>query len=58
MHKLHLQKHPELVGQAEQEDGTSIKSRNFWHHPLVIIFLLFLAVQVLGSIAALIFGRL
>lgn len=51
MHKLYLQKHPEL--NVSSARSFSDKPRNFWKHPLVIIVLIFLALQVVGSLVAL-----
>lgn len=53
MHKLYMQKHPELAAQAAQ--ATSAQSKNFWKNPLVVLLLIFLAFQVVGSIFALLF---
>lgn len=51
MHKLYLQKHPELAASAEQTG--SAQSKSFWKNPLVVLLLIFLAFQVIGSLVAL-----
>jgi fucose 4-O-acetylase-like acetyltransferase len=52
MHKMYLQKHPTLVAQAGQ--ATTAQSKNLLHNPLVVLLIIFLAFQVIGSIFALI----
>lgn len=52
MHKLYLQKHPELA--ASTGAAPSGQSKNFWKNPLVILLFIFLAVQVVGTVVALI----
>jgi hypothetical protein len=51
MHKMHLQKHPELSAKAAE--AAVPQSKNFWHNPLVILLLIFLAFQVIGGFFAL-----
>lgn len=51
MHKMYLQKHPELA--AKIAAAGAARSKNFWKHPLVILLIIFLAFQVIGSIVAL-----
>ncbi len=51
MHKLYLQKHPELT--VENSDGTA-KSRSMLRNPFVVLLLVFLAFQVIGSLFALV----
>jgi hypothetical protein len=51
LHKLYLQKHPELAASAELTP--SARSKNFWKNPLVILLLIFLTFQVIGSLVAL-----
>jgi hypothetical protein len=51
MHKMYLQRHPELA--AEAKKATSAHSRSFWQNPLVILLLIFLAFQIIGSLIAL-----
>lgn len=51
MHKMYLQKHPVLAAQAAQ--ATTAQSKNFWRNPLVVLLLIFLAFQVVGSLIAL-----
>lgn len=52
LHKLYLQKHPELVDEAEKKNpGAS----NFWRNPIVVLVLIFLALQVVGAIVSLIY---
>lgn len=51
MHKLYLQKHPELSAKAAQSAVSQPK--NFWRNPIVIILLIFLAFQAIGSLFAL-----
>jgi len=53
MHKLFLQKHPELAASADQD--ASAQSKSFWKNPLVILLMIFLAFQIIGSIFALVF---
>lgn len=50
LHRLYLQKHPPLAKQAIEAD--SAKSKNFWKNPLVILLLIFLAFQIVGSFFA------
>jgi hypothetical protein len=45
MHKLHLQKHPELATGQE----ASAQSKSFLRNPLVVLLLIFLLFQVVGS---------
>lgn len=52
MHKMYLQKHPELAVQDTQAD--TVKSKNFWKNPLVVLLLIFLAFQVMGSLIGLV----
>jgi hypothetical protein len=54
MHKLYLQKHPELAASFAQV--VAEKSKNFWKNPLVILLLIFLAFQVIGTIVGLVFS--
>lgn len=49
MHKMYLQKHPELAAQAAKATKAS---SNFWRNPLVVLLLLFLAFQIIGSMIA------
>lgn len=51
MHKLYLQKHPTLAVSAAQT--ATAQSKNFWKNPLVILLIIFLAFQVVGSLIAL-----
>lgn len=51
LHKLYFQKHPELAASAAQT--TSAHSKSFWKNPLVILLLIFLAFQVIGTIIGL-----
>lgn len=51
MHKLYMQKHPEL---ETTKDGKLSSSKNFWKNPFVVILLIFLGLQVLGGIVNLI----
>ena len=48
MHKMYLQKHPELA--VEADENTTLKSKNFWKNPLVAILLFFLVLQIVGSL--------
>lgn len=51
LHKLYLQKHPKLAAQAAQV--TAAHTKNFWRNPLVILLLILLSAQVIGSLVAL-----
>jgi lysylphosphatidylglycerol synthetase-like protein (DUF2156 family) len=51
MHKMYLQKHPVLSAHGEQ--ANSAQSKNFWKNPLVILLIIFLAFQVIGTMVAL-----
>lgn len=51
MHKMYLQKHPVLASTAAQ--AATAQSKNFWKNPLVVLLLIFLAFQVIGSMIAL-----
>ena len=51
MHKLYLQKHPVLAASSAQTP--TAQSKNFWKNPLVILLLIFLAFQVIGTIIGL-----
>jgi len=51
MHKLYLQKHPVSVASSAQ--AVTAQSKNFWKNPLVILLLIFLALQIVGSLIAL-----
>lgn len=55
MHKMYLQKHPELAAKAAKAEAMA-KSKNFWKNPLVILLLIFLAFQAVGSLIALVLG--
>lgn len=50
MHKLYVQKHPDLAVVSAE---TTANTRNFWKNPLVVILMIFLAFQVIGSLIAL-----
>lgn len=50
LHKLYLQKHPELSEQFNSTTGA--QSANFWRNPFVVILLIFLGLQIIGSIIA------
>lgn len=52
MHKMYLQKHPTTAAQEAQ--ATTTQSKNFWRNPLVVLLLIFLAFQVIGSLLALV----
>lgn len=52
MHKMYLQKHPVLAASVVQ--AATAQSKNFWKNPLVILLLIFLAFQVIGSLIALV----
>lgn len=52
MHKMYLQKHPELAARGAQSDAA--RSKNFWKNPLVVLLLIFLAFQVMGSLIGLV----
>jgi hypothetical protein len=54
MHKLYLQKHPVLAVSATQV--TTAQSKNFWKSPLVILLLIYLVFQVIGTITGAILG--
>lgn len=56
MHKMFLQKHPELAAKAAEDERS--KSKNFWKNPLVVLLLIFLAFQFIGGILGLILGGL
>lgn len=56
MHKMYLQKHPQVA--ADSAQATAAQSKNFWRNPIVIILLIFLMFQVIGSMAALVLGGL
>ncbi len=51
MHKLYLQKHPELTAKANH---AAAASSNFWKNPLVVLLIIFLGLQVAGSAVALV----
>lgn len=51
MHRLLLQKHPEFATQSDQANAQPTKS--FWRNPLIVIFLIFVAVPVVSSLIAL-----
>lgn len=51
MHKMYLQKHPELAESASP--SATAQSKNFWKTPLVILLVIFLTFQVIGSLFAL-----
>jgi len=51
MHKLYLQKNPVLAASAAEI--ATPQSKNFWKNPWVVLLLIFLAFQVIGSITAL-----
>lgn len=53
MHKLYLQKHPELAASLNQQNES--KSKSIWRNPFVVIILLFLALQFLGGILSFLF---
>lgn len=50
MHKLYLQKHPELITHS-----SAAESKNFWKNPLVVVLLFFLALQLVGGFVSLLF---
>ncbi len=54
MHKLYLQRHP-LPASAGQ---AAAQTKNFWRNPLVVLLMIFLAFQVIGSLVAAIIGGL
>lgn len=54
MHKLYLQKHPVLAVSATQ--ATTAQSKNFWKSPLVILLLIYLVFQVIGTMTGAILG--
>lgn len=47
MHKMYLQKHPVAAAEAS---ASSPRTKNFWRNPLVVIILIYLTFQVIGSI--------
>lgn len=53
MHKMYLQKHPELAAKVAKAEADTAKTKNFWKNPLVVLLLIFLAFQVIGSLIAL-----
>jgi hypothetical protein len=52
MHKLYLQKHPDLI--VKTENTNSSQSKSFWKNPIVILLLIFLGFQIIGSLIALV----
>lgn len=52
MHKMYLQKHPVLTPEEAQQPVA--QSKNFWKNPFVILLILFLLLQFIGGIIALI----
>jgi hypothetical protein len=56
MHKMYLQKHPEIAARVAK--AASARSKNFWRHPIVVLLLIFLAFQVIGGVITLIMGAL
>jgi hypothetical protein len=53
MHKMYLQNHPSLAAKVGKTEVETAKTKNFWKNPLVILLLIFLAVQVVGTLVAL-----
>ncbi len=51
MHKLYLQKHPAEAAAADQT--ASAQSKSFWKNPLVVLLMIFLGFQIIGSMFAL-----
>jgi hypothetical protein len=51
MHKMYLQKHPAQA--AAEAKATQVHTRNFLHNPLVILLLIYLVAQLIGSFVAL-----
>lgn len=51
MHKLYLQRHPQAVNEAVQ--ASPAQHRDFWKHPLVVLLLVYLGFQVIGSLVVL-----
>jgi len=54
MHKMYLQKHPQLAAKIAKAEIETAKTKNFWKNPFVILLIIFLAAQVIGSLIALI----
>lgn len=50
MHKMYLQKHPRLAAEAAHATAAP---KNFWRNPLVVLLLIFLAAQVIGTLIGL-----
>lgn len=50
MHKMYLQRHPVAVTAGI----VPAQTKNFWRHPLVILLIIFLMLQVVGSIIGLV----
>lgn len=53
MHKLYLQKHPELAEKASVESQEG--ARSFWKNPFVVLLMILLAFQVVGAILSVAF---
>lgn len=56
MHKLFLQKHPQLA--AEDNEANTAHSKNFWRNPFVVLLMIYLLLQLMGGFVALVVGDL